>query len=107
MRKTILYKETKKGTSHGITKYVLFAVGGVLAISSILMTVETATSGVEVASLREKQSELSMEKRNLENTLVRSLSMSDLEQKGTELGYVKPMNTVYVSGSKEAVAKLP
>lgn len=107
MRRTIIYKETKRRASHGITKYVLFAVGGLLAISSILMTVETATSGVEVASLREKQSELSMEKRNLENTLVRSLSMSDLEQKGIEMGYVKPMNTVYVSESKEAVAKLP
>ncbi|KKS16056.1 MAG: hypothetical protein UU74_C0049G0008 [Candidatus Woesebacteria bacterium GW2011_GWA1_41_7] len=48
-----------------------------------------------------------MEKRNLENTLVRSLSMSDLEGKGNELGFTKPQAVVYVSGSEESVAKLP
>ncbi|KKR90033.1 MAG: hypothetical protein UU51_C0013G0006 [Microgenomates group bacterium GW2011_GWC1_41_20] len=90
-----------------LTKYVLFTVAGILAISSIFMTVETATSSVEVSTLRQKEAELSMEKRNLENTLVRSLSMSDLEGKGNELGFTKPQAVVYVSGSEESVAKLP
>ena len=97
-----------KGTSAWkIKKYTLFAVGAVLAISSVFMTVETATSGVEVSSLRQKQGELSMEKRNLESTLVRSLSINGLEEKSGEMGYIKPNTMVYVSQSQEAMAKLP
>lgn len=108
MTRTNLIRQNKKPTVHrGITKYVLFVVAGVLAVSSIFMTVESATSGVEVSNLRQREIELAAERRNLENTLVRSLSMSDLEQKSSEMGYVKPANLVYVSDSKEAVAKLP
>ena len=91
----------------GLKKYILIVVAGILAISSIFMTVEGATSGVEVSKLRQKESELSMEKRNLEGTLVKSLSVNGLEQKSAELGYTKPGNMVYVSQSQEAMAKLP
>lgn len=73
----------------------------------MFMTVETATSGVEVARLRQKENELALEKRNLEDSLVKSLSMSDLQEKGNEMGYVKPTAMVYVTDSKEAYAKLP
>ncbi len=90
-----------------LRKYILFTVAGVLAVSSIFMTVETATSGVEVSSLRQKERELSMEKRNLENTLVKSLSVNGLEEKSSELGYTRPSKMVYVSQSQEAMAKLP
>ncbi|MDM7920157.1 MAG: hypothetical protein QUS12_13465 [Methanosarcina sp.] len=91
----------------GVGKYALFVAAGVLAVSSVLMTVETAGSGAEVASLRKEQTELSKEQRSLENTLARSLSMNDLEKKGTELGYAKPFEMIYISGSKESVAQLP
>jgi len=106
-RNSVRQNKFKKVEKRSITKYILMAVAGILALSSVIMTVENASSGVEVASLREKQSQLSLEKRNLENTLVKSLSMSDLETKSTELGYIVPTSTVYVSGPKEAVAKLP
>lgn len=79
-------------------------VFGVLAVSSIFMTVETATSGVEVSDLRQKEAELSMEKRNLEGTLMQSLSVNDLESKSGEMGFAKPTAMVYVSESQEAVA---
>jgi hypothetical protein len=105
--KAIKQNKGEKRASRSLTKYVLFILAGVLAVSSILMTVETATSSVEVSNLRQKEAELSMEKRNLENTLVRSLSMSDLEEKGNELGFAKPSSVVFVSNSEEPVAKLP
>lgn len=109
MTRTNLVKQNKikKVEKKNFVKYILLTFGGVLAVSSIIMTVETASSGVEVAELREKQSQLAMEKRNLENSLVRSLSMSDLETKSGELGYAKPTDTIYVSGMKENVAQLP
>lgn len=109
MRRTNLVKQnkTKKTEKRSITKYILLSVAGFLAASSIAMTVETASSGVEVAALREEESRLVSEKRNLENSLVKSLSMTDLETKSVELGYAKPADTVYLSGSKENVAQLP
>lgn len=107
MKKRNFRKEIKKSESKNLTKYVLFAVLGVLVVSSVFMTVETATSSVKVSDLREIGNELSLEKRNLESTLAKSLSMSDLEKKGSELGYVKPAGMVYISGNVEAVAKLP
>ncbi|EKE12210.1 MAG: hypothetical protein ACD_13C00254G0007 [uncultured bacterium] len=106
MRRICSIKQVKKERK-SLTKYVLFGVAGILAASSIFMTVETTTSSLEVSELRKKQSQLSNEKRNLENTLVRSLSMSDLEEKGSELGFVKPQQMVFVSDAKAAVAQLP
>lgn len=106
MRKICTTKNIKRSKS-GATKYILFIVAGVLAVSSIFMTVETTTSGLEVSELRQKQTELSQEKRSLENTLVRSLSLTDLQEKSGELGFTKPQTLVFVSDEKEAVAKLP
>lgn len=109
MRRTNLVKRNKikKTEKKSFTKYILLTVVGVLAVSSIAMTVETASSGVEMAAIREEEGRLVSEKRNLENSLVRSLSMTDLEVKSTELGYAKPADTFYVSGPKENVAQLP
>lgn len=107
MRKINLNKKDKNVVKKDFKKYILFTVLGVLAMSSVFMTVETATSSVEVASLKQKEDTLSLEKRNLENTLAKSLSMSDLEEKSTEMGYTKPANMVYITGSKETAAKLP
>ena len=109
MTRTNLVKQDKfkKTEKKSITKYILLTVAGVLAVSSIAMTVETAGSGAEVAALREEQNRLVSEKRNLENTLVKSLSLTDLEVKSAELGYAKPIDTVYISGNKENVAQLP
>jgi hypothetical protein len=87
-------------------KYILFGVGGILAISSIFMTVENATSGAEVTSLRNKQVMLANQKRELEDTLIKNISVSGLEVKSGEMGYIKPSILVYVSTS-QPVAQLP
>jgi hypothetical protein len=89
-----------------IKKFSLIGIAGILAISSIFMTVETATSGMEVSDLRNKEMILASEKRTLEDTLAKSLSVSSLEEKSTEMGYTKPTEMVYVSEPK-SVAKLP
>ncbi|MGA2910769.1 MAG: hypothetical protein ABSE04_03180 [Candidatus Microgenomates bacterium] len=89
-----------------LKKYILIGVCGILAISSVFMTVETATSGVEVSNLRDKEDQLSEQNRDLEDTLVKSLSISDLEQKSVEMGYIKPTTLVYVTPS-QPVAQLP
>ena len=107
MRRTNNKEPKNINIGASIKKYILFAVAGILVISSVFMTVETATSGVEVSNLRQKEVQLSAEKRNLEGNLVQSISMNDLTQKGNEMGYVKPTSMVYVTQTSEAMARLP
>jgi len=87
-------------------KYILIGVCGILAASSILMTLEAATSGVEVSNLRNQEVALSSQKTYLEDTLVKSLSMSSLQQESSTLGFVKPSTLVYVTPI-QPVAELP
>jgi len=87
-------------------KYILIGFLGALAVSSVLMTVVAATSGAEVSSLQNEETRLSDQKRYLEDTLVKTLSMDQLQEQSGSLGYVKPVNLVYVA-PPEAVAKLP
>jgi len=89
-----------------IKKYILIGLFGVLAISSVIMTVVSATSGAEISKLQKEEAKLTDEKRYLENMLVKTLSMSQLQEKSGSLGFGKPVNLVYVT-QPEAVAKLP
>jgi len=89
-----------------LRKYILIVVCGVLATSSVFMTVETTVSGVEVSNLQRQETQLSDEKRYLEDTLVKTMSLSQLQERSSGLGYVKPVTLIYVA-PPEAVAKLP
>jgi hypothetical protein len=89
-----------------LKKYILIGFLGVLVISSVFMTVASATSGAEVSSLQKEEAQLSDQKRYLEDTLVKTLSTNQLQEKSNGLGYGKPVNLVYVA-PPEAVAKLP
>jgi hypothetical protein len=89
-----------------LKKYILISLTGMLAVSSVFMTVVTATSGAEVSNLQKEEAVLSDQKRYLEDMLIKTMSMNQLQGKSSELGYEKPTNLVYVS-QPEAVAKLP
>jgi hypothetical protein len=89
-----------------IKKYILISICGILAVSSVLMTVETATSGVEIADLQEQELQLSSKNRYLEDNLVRMLSINELQQKSEGMGYLKPETLVFVAPA-QTVAKLP
>lgn len=89
-----------------IKKYTLISLGGLLAVSSIFMTVVTATSGAEVSSLQKEEAVLLNQKRYLEDMLIKTMSVSQLNGKSLELGYERPTSLVYVA-QPEAVAKLP
>jgi hypothetical protein len=61
---------------------------------------------VEVSNLRSQEVVLLNQKTSLEDTLVKTLSISSLEQKSGEMGYSKPSTLVYVTSS-QPVANLP
>lgn len=85
--------------------YILGGLCGVLAVLSIFMTIETATSGVEIADLQKKESRLIGEQQALQENLVENLSTSSLQEKSNEMGFVKVNNLVYVANA-ETVANV-
>ncbi|QQG41158.1 MAG: hypothetical protein HYV90_03190 [Candidatus Woesebacteria bacterium] len=104
MIKKIQVKNTnKKGN---LKNYILISICGVLAILSVAMTVETATSGLEIASFEKTEGSLIDTRRDLEETLVKTLSSRELQQKSEELGFTNPENLVYITQILP-VAKLP
>ena len=56
--------------------------------------------------MEKTQKDLSAQKRDLEEQLVKNLSSSGLQEKSVELGFIKPTNMVYVS-QLPPVANLP
>jgi hypothetical protein len=79
--------------------YILITICGIITAISVFLTIGVATSGAEVAKLDKTIVDLTNEKRILEENLVRGISMSKLEEKSVELGFVKPENLVYISGA--------
>ncbi len=101
-------KSVKNKTSvKSVKNYILITLCGILAASSVFMTIETATSGAEVANLDKTEIELTNQKRALEENLVKGISMSSLEGKSAELGFIKPESLVYVAGNEASTAIAP
>lgn len=86
--------------------YILFGTFGILAVTSIFMTIETATSGVEISKLEKTEASLVQRKSDMEELLVKTLSLGELQAKSGALGFSKPVDLVYVTPT-ESVAKLP
>ena len=98
INKTNLIKDYKN--------FVLLGIIAILAIVNVVMTINTSATGVEIASLQDQETSLVNQKRDLQDLLVASLSVNSLQEKSSELGFVKPESTIYLSDSV-AVAKLP
>ena len=87
------------------SKIILFATFVIFAVSAVLITLETVTTGAEISKLEASKENLSKQKRELEESYVKTISMGSLQEKGNELGFVKPSNLMYLSRS-EPVAVL-
>ena len=75
-------------------------------IFTVYLTIESATSGAQLAELERKAAEIARENQRLSGEIVRSSSLKDLGKKAEEMGFIKPQEVVYISAD-EAVAKLP
>src|SRR5690348_15894668 len=99
MRK--IKKENKIGSKlslRGLRVYILTGLCGILAVLSIFMTIESASTGAEISSIQKKEAVLTREQQDLEASLVTNLSVHSLQEKSLELGFAKFSNLVYVSG---------
>jgi hypothetical protein len=86
--------------------YVLGGICAILAVFSIFLTIEAATSGAEIAELQKKEAQLLTQRQDLQESLVESLSVNSLQEKSIQMGFTKVGNLVYVSSSVP-VASLP
>jgi len=78
----------------------------VLSISSIVVTIETATASGLASKMHTERDLLIDKKSLLKNELENSISNNQLKAKVNELGFNEPTNLVYIKPT-EAVAKLP
>lgn len=85
---------------------MLIAICVILTIINVVITIGGAGSGAYISSLQKKEQQLGDQKRTLQDDLVKSLSLSDLQEKSQSLGFIKPTDLVYLSGAAP-VAKLP
>lgn len=79
-----------------VKKYILIGICGLLALSSVILTIEAATSGMEISELEKVESKLIARNSELEENLVRVVSLNELEKKGDSLGFVKASDLVYI-----------
>ena len=86
--------------------YILLAICGILAIINVVMTIDGSTTGLSISNLQKTEKELTDQKRVLQDELVKTLSVGELQEKSAELGFVKPVDMVYLSQTAP-VAKLP
>lgn len=100
----INFKQNSLIGSH--RNYILLGICGLLAIVNVIMTINSSATGVQISDLQKKESVLSDEKRTLQDELVKTLSVGQLQEKSLELGFAKPADVIYLSQSAP-VAKLP
>lgn len=92
--------------------YIMIGLCAVMAVLTIFLTIESSTNGAEFANLQKKELQLLSQQQDLQQSLVESLSVNNLQEKSSGLGYAKISNLIYVSNTasvanSEPVAKLP
>lgn len=105
MKRRILFTQKKKGVaiSPKLTVGLLgFVAIGFLA-SIIYVTAEASSAGARLASLTQQEARLAQENKALADELVRLGSLIDLEEKASELGYMKPSKIMYVEQTEVAI----
>lgn len=105
-RKNVQQKNKINFNLKRLKTYVLGGTCGCLAITSVFLTIESATSGAEIANLQKKESTLLTQQQSLQESLVQALSINSLQEKSNELGFTKIGTLVYITGA-ESVARLP
>ena len=78
----------------------------VFVVLQVFFTIQTATSGAELATLETEREQLLKENRMLAGRLVQSTSLTEIQENTGELEFSKPKNLFYVN-LDEFVAKAP
>ncbi len=85
---------------------LLIGICGILVILTVFVTVSTAGAGVEMSHLEKEEAILIDQRRDLQESFVKTLSTHELEGKSGSMSFAKPSDIVYISGLLP-VANLP
>ncbi len=101
-------KETIKVEYHNRpNKYFGFvALSVILIIFHVIFGIQTSVAGLNIASLEKEYENLAKEKREFEETLIRSQSLTEVNNSRENLGYSESQDFLYVKVN-EPFAKLP
>lgn len=93
----------KKSTN----KTLFFIVGFIFIAACVYLTIESATTGAEIARLVEMQDKITLEKKDLTARLVENSSLNVMSEKALSLGFQEPQKVVYIQKSDEFASLLP
>lgn len=85
--------------------YILIATLIISAVSSVFLTIESVATGSEVAGLNLEEKNLIAKQRELKETLVKGVSVSNLEEKSGELGFVPASSIIYINENEGVAAR--
>ena len=112
MKRKISSNINNKFEIKNFKNYILIGISAIMAVLTIFLTIESSTNGAEFANLQKIELQLLSQQQDLQQSLVESLSINNLQEKSSGLGYAKISNLIYVSNTasvanSEPVAKLP
>ena len=87
-------------------KRIFVFLGGVFVIFQVFSTIQTATTGEKLAHLEEEIYSLSETKKENEVKLIDASSLSSINEKAVELGFVKIDNSYYAKSGGVYVGAL-
>lgn len=102
--------QNSKSKAHGLSSLtkVLAGLGGVVALASaVILIVEMATSGAELAKLEGEKAALTRTNNEISEDLVKASSLSSIEKSADSLGFIRPTVTLYLSPEGGVAANLP
>lgn len=105
-RKNIKLSQKNKGWLSSRKTAWTWTILGLFAITCVLFTIQTATSGARLSLLEKEETEISEKNQILERELIYLNSLSNLEEGAESLGFVEPQKIMYIS-EDEIVAKVP
>lgn len=86
-------QKKKLRVTKGTISLIVF---GVLLAVQIFFTIQASSMGAELSVLEHQSMELTRKNQELKQALVNKSSLSQVQEKAEEIGYIKPSNVLFV-----------
>lgn len=107
MRKLKIQRIVKKKNKPRVPKkQILWLSCGLFLVCSVFLTIQGASTGVQLLVLEEEKLRLIAKNQELSTKLIESTSLLKAGEVAEELGFFQPGETLYIK-EKESVANLP
>ena len=83
---------------------LIWSILGIFIVVQVFFAIEMGNLGSKLVSLEVREEELSRQNSELSGEIVKSTSLSTIENLSEKLGFIKPQNIIYID-SESTVAK--